>query len=64
MNSENEDMFSQALNFISLRKQKFDYHLDKNSSLDTMLSQITPVNICQNLIWYVPLCCINILLYK
>jgi hypothetical protein len=48
MNSENEDMFIQALNFISLWKQKFDYHLDKNSLLDTILSQMTPVHICQN----------------
>jgi len=47
MNSEKEDMFSQALNFIFLWKEKFDYHLDKNSSLDTILSQMTPVYICQ-----------------
>jgi len=40
-------MFSQALKLLSLRQQKFDYHLDKNSSLDTILSQMTPVHICQ-----------------
>jgi len=48
INSENEDMFSQALNFISLWKPTFDSHLDKNSSLDIVLGQMTAVHVCQN----------------